>query len=306
MTDGKLTHEADRQLPAGDEIFLDHVGHFVPDPEAASEALKRAGFAPTPVSVQVNPDGTPTGTGNITAMLPRGYIEVLFKTADTPLGREFDAAMEAYSGLHLAAFSIDRAEAQHERLGRAGFPMRPLVQFQRPVDTEQGPGTAAFTVVRLERGAMPEGRIQMLAHRTEHTVWQPRWLKHPNGALGLTDLLIASADVDEATARFERFTGRRAKSMTFGRSIHLDRGRVEIVTDTALVALLPEIEAPRLPFMAAYAIRVASLRQTEELMDQAMLSPRRTGKALVVPFPPELGIGAWLFAENASDLPWRA
>jgi hypothetical protein len=58
--------------------------------------------------------------------------------------------------------------------------------------------------------------------------------------------------------------------------------------------------------MAAYAIRVASLRRTEELMDEAMLNPRRTGKALVVPFPPELGIGAWLFAENASDLPWRA
>ena len=78
--------EADRQLPVGGEIFLDHVGHFVRDPEAASRALARAGFAPTPVSVQANPDGTPTGTGNVTAMFSRGYIEVLFKTADTPLG----------------------------------------------------------------------------------------------------------------------------------------------------------------------------------------------------------------------------
>jgi hypothetical protein len=306
MIDGKMTHEADRQLPAGDEIFLDHVGHFVPDPQAASEALRRAGFAPAPVSIQVNPDGTPTGTGNVTAMLSRGYMEVLFKTADTPLGQEFDASLSGYAGLHLAAFSVDRAEAHHQRLSGAGFAMRPLVQFQRPVDTEQGPDKAAFTVVRLERGAMAEGRIQMLAHRTEHTVWQPRWLNHPNGALGLTDLLIVCADVSDATARFVRFTGRPAKPMTFGRSIQLDRGRIEIVTDTALVALLPEIAAPRLPFMAAYAIRVASLRRTEELMDEAMLNPRRTGKALVVPFPPELGIGAWLFAENASDLPWRA
>ena len=45
-----------RRLPAGDEIFLDHVGHFVADPAAASQALARAGFAPTPISVQVNPD----------------------------------------------------------------------------------------------------------------------------------------------------------------------------------------------------------------------------------------------------------
>ncbi|MGB8529657.1 MAG: hypothetical protein WCD64_00230, partial [Pseudolabrys sp.] len=35
--------EADRQLPFPDEIFLDHVGHFVRDHEAASRALARAG-----------------------------------------------------------------------------------------------------------------------------------------------------------------------------------------------------------------------------------------------------------------------
>ena len=173
------------------------------DPQAASAALARAGFAPTPMSVQSNPDGTPTGTGNVTAMFTRGYIEVLFKTADTPLGREFDAALAGHSGVHLAAFSIADAPATHKRLADAGFAMRPLVQFQRPVDTASGPGIAAFTVVRLERGAMAEGRIQLLTHRTEDTVWQKRWLSHPNGALGLIDLLLVSADVAEATARFD-------------------------------------------------------------------------------------------------------
>src|SRR6185312_3642014 len=98
--------EADRQLPVGGEIFLDHVGHFVRDADAAVRALVRAGFAPTPVSVQANPDGTPTGTGNITAMFSRGYVEVLFKTADTPLGREFEAALSGHPGVHLAAFSV--------------------------------------------------------------------------------------------------------------------------------------------------------------------------------------------------------
>ena len=63
--------------------------------DAAGAALQRAGFAPTPVSVQVAPDGGPTGTGNVCAMMTRGYMEVLFKTADTPLGREFDAALSA-------------------------------------------------------------------------------------------------------------------------------------------------------------------------------------------------------------------
>src|SRR6266849_796657 len=87
----------DRQLPIGDEIFLDHVGHFVRDPEAASRALGRAGFAPTPISVQVNPVPAggaprPTGTGNVTAMLRRGYFDMLFHTADKLRGGGLESA----------------------------------------------------------------------------------------------------------------------------------------------------------------------------------------------------------------------
>ena len=299
-------NEAQRQLPAGDEIFLDHIGHFVADPQAASFALARAGFAPTPLSVQVGADGAPTGTGNVTAMLRCGYVEVLFKTADTPLGQEFEASLAHHSGLHLAAFSTGDAARAHRRLGDAGFPMRPLVQFQRPVQTEKGLGIAAFTVVRVERGAMPEGRIQMLTHRTEDTVWQKRWLSHPNGATGLLDLVIVSADISEAAARFERFAGKTATATPFGRVIQLDRGCITLVTAKAFGAIFSETAIPGLPLMGAYAIQVSSLAATTALLDAAMLPSRRSGPALIVPFPPELGTGYWVFAEDRSDLPWRA
>jgi hypothetical protein len=298
--------EADRQLPVGEEIFLDHVGHFVRDREAAARALTRAGFAPTPVSVQYNLDGTPMGTGNITAMLTRGYIEVLFKAADTPLGREFEATLSAYAGVHLANFAVVDAAKAHRRLTGLGFAMRPLVQFQRPVGTETGPGTAAFTVVRLERGAMAEGRIQILTHRTEDTVWQKRWLAHRNGALALVDLVIASPDVAEAAMRFARFTGRPARATRFGQTIVLDRGRVQLMAGETFAAMFPDIALPRLPFIGAYAVRVASLPAMASLLQGQGLGVRRIDSALVVPFPAELGVGAWLFVENAAQLPWRA
>jgi hypothetical protein len=302
-----LAPEADRQLPVGDEIFLDHVGHFVRDRAAASRALARAGFAPTPVSIQYNLDGTKMGTGNVTAMLTRGYIEVLFKAADTPLGQEFEATLARHAGVHLANFVVVDAAQHHRRLTDEGFAMRPLVQFQRPVDTVNGPGIAAFTVVRLERGAMAEGRIQILTHRTEDTVWQPRWLVHPNGALALIDLAIASPDVAEAMARFERFLGRRTKSWQFGQAAFvLDRGRLQLFSEAAFAAIFPEIAIPQLPLIGAYAIRVQSLAVVEELVKRQALAFRRAGSSLIVPFPEELGIGAWVFVENAADLPWRS
>src|SRR5258707_9255647 len=291
----------DRQLPILDEIFLDHVGHFVREPQSASRALARAGFAPTAVSIQVapGPDGAlrPTGTGNVTAMFARGYIEVLLKTADTPLGRELEAARARYHGVHLAAFTAEDAAAAHRRLAENGFRVRPLVHMQRPVDTDTAPGTAAFTLARVQPGEMPEGRIQILTHRTEAMVWQPRWLSHPNGAVALTSVTVVAADVGEATRRFARFTGRDPTPSQFGQMIELDRGRVDLVTADAFARRLPEMPIPSLPFMGAYGIRVTSLAALDNLLQRAGIATRRNERELVAVFPEELGQGAWLFAE---------
>ena len=292
----------DRQLPIGDEIFLDHVGHFVRDPEAASRALARAGFAPTPVSVQVNPDpadGAPqlTGTGNVTAMFSHGYIEVLFKTADTPLGRELNSRLARHGGVHLAAFAVADAAAAHRRLAAQGFRVQPLREMQRPVDTGAAPGTAAFTLARPASGEMPEGRIQILTHRTESMVWQPRWLSHPNGARALTGIVLAVADPDEAAGRFARFTGRAATTTSLGRTLELDRGRVDLVSADAFAQMLPEIPVPSLPFAGAYGIRVRSLAALEEVLRRGALTTRRRERDLLAIFPAELGQGAWLFTE---------
>ncbi len=303
--------EADRQLPRGDEIFLDHVGHFVADPAAAAAALSRAGFAPTPPSVQTNPDAAggpplPTGTGNVTAMLRRGYIECLFKTADTPLGREFDAALARHAGVHLAAFAVAEPEHTHARLSQDGFRMRPVVQMQRPVSTQTGDDVAAFTVVRLEPGQMPEGRIQLLTHRTEATVWQPRWLDHPNGALALTELAIVVDDVAEAAARFARLTGRPAHADHDMQVVQLDRGRITILSRAAFSAVLPETAVPQLPFLGAYGIRVRSLATLQAALDQGELPSRRLGATVIAPFPEALGRGAWIFHERDDAMHWRA
>jgi hypothetical protein len=291
-----------RQLPIGDEIFLDHIAHFVPDVEAATRALVRVGFAPTPVSVQVNPDpagGAPqlTGTGNVTAMFANGYIEVLFKTADTPLVAEMEAAMARYPGVHLAALAVADAAGAHARLANNAFRVRPLVAMQRPVDTGAAPGTARFTLARVEAGEMPEGRIQMLTHHTQHLVWQPRWLSHSNGALALMRLLIVVADLDEAAGRYARFTGRSAARAPFGYAIELDRGRLDLTTADGFRQLLPEISIPCLPFMAAYEIKVRSLAALADLLKHAAVKFWQRADGLVAPFPQELGQGAWLFTQ---------
>ena len=311
MTATSSRDSIDRRLPSGDEIFLDHVAHFVADPDSAARALAQAGFAPTPPSVQVNPDpggGPPqkTGTGNVTAMFDRGYIEFLFKTADTPLAQQFEAAMARYRGLHLAAFAVADAAAAHARLAKAGFRLQPVVDMQRPVETADGEGIAAFSIVRPAPGEMPEGRIQALTHRTERTVWQERWLSHPNGATGLLDVVIVEADVAEAAERFQRFLGRRAGFDRFGQSVTLDRGRVQLVSPTMLNQLLPGLEVPALPFICSYGLEVRSLDEAVACLTAGGIAFERRNGCVIAPFPAPLGAGCWAFVEDAAALPWRS
>jgi Glyoxalase-like domain len=310
LSDAAQTNQTSRQLPVGHEIFLDHLGHYVRDAEAAGRALRRVGFAPTPISIQSDKDPASggliaTGTGNVTAMFIRGYMEVMFKTSDSPLVHEFNAALARRAGLHIVAFSVADAAVARGRLAGAGFPVRDLVRMQRPVNTESGPDTAAFTIARVEASTMPEGRIQILTHHTEHTVWQPRWLSHPNGVCELIDVVIAVGDVEEAAARFARFTGRPATPTPGGALIRLDRGGVYLVSHHRASEKLPEVPVTSLPVVIGYALGVQSLAAAEEAVDGADLEWRAIEDGIVATFPTELGEGAWFFVERPEALPWR-
>lgn len=298
-------------LPVSEEKFLDHVGHFVADHEAAEGALRQAGFLPTLYSVQVAPTGPngesePTGTGNICAMLRQGYIEVLSQTANTPVGREFAKALSRRAGLHLVAFAVAHAEQEHSRLATSGFPMRPIVHMRRPVTTASGPSEARFTVARVQEGAMAEGRIQTLTHHTEAEVWQPRWLAHPNGALGLTGVLIVSPAPGEAAERFARFLGRPVRhfgAASYG--VSLERGHVALCNADRAENLFGQAIEIDLPWIAAYSLQVDDLKHIRSLLETAHLDFAATPAGLLMPFPPALGRGFWYFTEERSGEIWH-
>src|SRR5258706_1537371 len=301
----QATSGVDRQLPMGDEIFLDHIAHFVPDRDAAPNAWTRRGFEPTPFRIQTNPESDgrerPTATGNTTAMLPRGYLEFLFKTADTPLGREFDEGNARYVGIHLIAFGVADAKAQRERLASNRFAVRPLVSLRRPVGTENGTAEAGFTVARVQAGEMAEGRIQMLTHHTEDTVWQPRWLAHPNGVRELIDVAVAVPNMAEADSRFARFLNRKSVATGFGRAFFLNRGGVQLFDAPGFAQQLPELRIPILPFIGMVALGVERLAETETVLKAAGNPVTRRGEISDLAFPSGKRSARFAFLLDSSD-----
>jgi hypothetical protein len=281
---------AERQRPDPGELFLDHVAHFVPDLGAAAALLESLGFVVTPESAHATPEG-PAGTSNRCLMLDEGYIEILAPTLDTEKARRVRAHMARYAGVHLACFGTPSAEFEHPRLADHGFEPLPMVRLERELDVNGETRQARFGVVYAPPEKMPEGLIQYVEQLTPENLWQPRYLAHSNGVLGLSALYVVAEDPIAVAARWARFSG--LLPYPEGKLIRLDcsRGRVLVGTREALSDLLEDV--PAAPALAGYALKFGDPAAFAGRCESAGLRVKKTGDRRSVALPPTLG-GAWL------------
>lgn len=291
-------HSNDPQTPQPGQIFLDHVGWFVPDMDAASVSFNRLGFPLTPFTVHMNeqPDGSrvPSGTANRCAMIRRGYLEVLTRVpeVESAITAQMDAGLARYTGLHLIAFTVGDTDAATVELRDAGFSPEPPIALRRPMPLDDGgEGTAAFSVIRLPSDAMAEGRVQVLSQDTPDVVWQPSVTADENALDMLSGLLICAEDPEEAANRYARFTGKPKVAQGRGYRIDLDRGCLSICDPDDCRRMLPGIEIPSMPFIAAVSIRSADIAATRAFLAAAgVLLLADMAECLIV--SPEAGMGA--------------
>jgi len=296
-----------RQLPPAGTLNLDHVAHFVPDIDAASALLERLGFALTPFSLQTTRNETgeavPAGSGNRCAMLEDGYLEFLTPTGDTPVGRQIRAAIARHAGQHLIAFGTPAAEEDHARLARHGFSPLPLVNLQREVDVAGEARMARFTVVRVPPEAMPEGRVQFAQQLTPECLWQPQYVKHPNGVTGLLATFVVAEDPATVAARYAQFAGLLPRRIQGFVRLATGRGDVLIGSDTACKSLFGG-EPPAAPAMAGYALACRDPQGMKARLLAAGCSVSEPSPDLfATQLPPELG-GAWLFGSEGAYKDW--
>lgn len=224
-------------LPGPGEIYLDHVGWYVPDLDEVARVFGGLGFPLTPIALHGDKDPKtgeviPQGSANRLAMLEHGYLEFLtdVEGTDTPVSRHMRDRMDQYIGVHLTAFSVADAGAETARLQTTGITLQPTVNLRRSVEAADGTeAEAGFTVIRAGFDEFPEGRIQTLTHLTPEHVWQDRFIARDNGIIGLSEAVYSVPDPEASAARLAVFTGRAPRAADGGMEIILDRGKLRFV-----------------------------------------------------------------------------
>jgi hypothetical protein len=260
------------------EVALDHVGVVARDLAALAEQYERLGFTLTPLARRT--DGR---IGNRCAMLSQGYIELLAVVDPNASSATLDRFLARYAGVHILAFAIEDERAVLARLQRAGIDAPAVAPIERAIDDTNPAGPRArFALIQLPD--QPEGRINLVRHLTREALWQERFLRHPNSAAGLAEVVIVVGEPAEAAARFSRLVGCSVvPDAVGGFALDLPRGSVRLLPDTALPIVFPDVDVPEPPRIVGLTVHTTDDNNTiARLLDDRGVAYRRHGDALLV------------------------
>lgn len=243
---------------------IDHVVVDVRDRIAEGAARFRAlGFSLSPMGRHS------LGSANHLAMFGPDYLELL--GTDVPGGALRPDLKPFPIGLNGLVFRGQDAEALQAQQQAAGVPAQPVVAFHRPVELPDATQDARFKVVRLDRAAAFDGRVYWCEHLTPELVWRPEWQDHPNGALSVARILIASRDPERQAALFGRMFGPAAVTRGVAGRCLLAAGDavIEVVPHAAVAAELGAAApdpAGRGDYMALLGLKVRAMPRTAEAL----------------------------------------
>ena len=247
-----------------DGLDLDHVAVVVRDLDVAEANFTRLGFRLTRRSSHegpVPPEGTigPWGTGNHCAMFRQGYLELLGITDPDLYHAHLVRRLARHEGLHLIAFGTGDAVAAVENLRPRGVAIADPADVGRAVPYGSGTRPGRFGIANLDPDVYPEADFIVIEQKTRDVLWQPDLMAHPNGAVSLESVTVATPDPDGLIARLTPILGAPS-----GGTFALDPGRLHVLDSQGFARAYPGCRPPGdLPCAVAVAIGVESLTATE-------------------------------------------
>jgi hypothetical protein len=233
---------------------------------------------------QLTPRGHHTlGSANHLAMFATDYLELLGFGEDGATRTEIARFPAGLNGL---VFKTTDAELIHRHAAEAGLPVLPVQSFSRPVALDGATRDARFRTTRLDADKIAMGRVYFCEHLTPDLVWRAEWQAHPNGALAIAHVAVATADPQQTAVLFRDLFGEHAVTEHDGRHL-INTGMVQIeLTPQKMVASEFGAAAPepagRPEYMAVLGIKVRSLHKTGQELHRVSGVIAEPGR-LVVP-----------------------
>ena len=258
--------------------ILDHLVIDVRDRmDEAARVFAGLGF-------QLTPRGYHTlGSMNHLMMFATDYLELLSFGEG---GANRPELLPFPIGLNGLVFKTADADATYGQAIAAGLPILPVQAFSRPVMLGGRTQDARFRTTRLDPSKIAMGRVYFCEHRIPELVWRPEWQDHPNGALAINRVVVATPEPQRSAELFRRLFGHAAvKTTDNGCILPMQSGSVVLCTQEAVIAEFGAAAADpagRKEYLAALEVTVGSLSETTRQLG-AVPGLRQEAQRVVVP-----------------------
>jgi catechol 2,3-dioxygenase-like lactoylglutathione lyase family enzyme len=287
-------------LPDIDNI--NHVGMAVRDLADTVRRFEAMGFQLTPYSPhsaawKPGEPVEPQGSGNRCVMFASDYLEILASEDPARPAARITNFLKRHQGAHIICFNTEDPHAVEQRLQREGIATSGVIPLQREIDTPDGVRTAKFARIQFAPEQSPEGYIQAAQHLTPDYIYQPRYIRHPNGCTSLHRTVVVTDALDAFVDKYRRYTGLTPVAQAGSADFHFPLGTCLTIIDLRHApAPLPGTLFPPIPGIAAVSFRTPDLAaQRQRLLDQGFAFSEAIGR-LVVPAEQASGV-AVMFEE---------
>jgi len=183
---------------------LDHVVIAVGDLDRAAQIYRRLGFTLSPRGLH----SPSMGTANHTIMLGQDYFELVTVIAPTEHNRRWREFIAKGDGIAATALATQDADATRSHWMAAAFSVGDVIPFSRPVERpDRESMEARFEVAILREDALPGLGLFACRHHTPEAVWLPELTRHPNTAVAVRTVTLASPDPRGAAERARNILG---------------------------------------------------------------------------------------------------
>jgi hypothetical protein len=168
------------------------------------------------------------------------------------------------------------------------------------VDTPSGPQPMRAKYMVFPHGNDLPSLTQVAQHVTPELIFQPRYMKHPNGAKSVTEIIACDARPEDVAGRYARYTGHDVMTNGNSYTVELGRSRVVVVDPGHLSSLIPGAKPPTLPYLAGLTVATESLETVRKVLRDSKVPFAEPNGRIVVGASDAFG-GAVLFeAANAN------
>jgi len=268
---------------------IDHLVICVRDLAQAALNLRSLGFTLTPTGVH------PFGTSNHLAMFGNNFLELLAVTdaaavpAAAPGRFSFAAHNQNFlataEGMSMLAWHSADARADAARFAANGIGAYAPYDFGRDAVLPSG-GTARveFSLAFATDPTMPG--IAFFTCQQRHPpqlFWKPDYQRHPNGALGVVEVVMSAPEPVEHRAFLERMTETTAELAPGRLTVGGTGDRITVLSPRETARRLPGLAVDGSPRFCAAQLAVADLDATKRELKNKGVDFQVTDGVLLIP-----------------------